>query len=298
LIGNDFSETGSSVNYNDAAIELQNSHNNTITQNIVKASDCNGILLSGSSYNYIEKNVITSTGADKAGIRLELAGCEYNYIYENSISAEVYGVYFRGGAENNVIFKNDIDQCKNGFFLSCSSNNDFLANNISDSSGYAINMAGSDFNRFFWNSLSVNTKVYENHQMYWWFFQNDTYYAEHNTWDNGKEGNYWSDYTGQDTDGDGVGETPYHVYENFTDHYPLTEPYDARKVHVDFKEWDSTTTPPTPTDPEVSPTETQTTVRSPDNFSVLPTVAVVGTVVAAITVLLWYFKKLPKTELT
>ncbi|MGD6932620.1 MAG: right-handed parallel beta-helix repeat-containing protein [Candidatus Bathyarchaeia archaeon] len=296
LIDNDLSETGSPVNYNDASIELQNSHNNTLTQNIVKASGCNGILLSGSAYNKIEKNVITSTGADKAGIRLELAGCEYNYIYENSITSEVYGVYLRGGAENNVVFKNVVNQCKNGFFMICSRNNDFLANHISGSSEYAVNMGGSDFNRFFWNNFEGNTKVNENHQMYWWFFQNDTYYAEYNMYDNGREGNYWSDYTGSDTNGDGIGETPYHIYENFTDNYPLTTPYDTSTVQVDFKQWNpqtpTNTSPPTPTGtPQITITPTENNGSS-ESFPVAPAVVAAGTVfILGSAVLLWHIKK-------
>jgi parallel beta-helix repeat protein len=36
--------------------------------------------------------------------------------------------------------------------------------------------------------------------------------------------NYWSDYNGTDADGDGVGDTPYAVYESVNDLYPLIKP--------------------------------------------------------------------------
>jgi hypothetical protein len=42
-------------------------------------------------------------------------------------------------------------------------------------------------------------------------------------WDDGEEGNYWDNYTGLDSDEDGVGDTPYIIDENNLDNYPLVE---------------------------------------------------------------------------
>jgi hypothetical protein len=50
-------------------------------------------------------------------------------------------------------------------------------------------------------------------------FENST----SNVWDNGVEGNYWCDYNGTDTDGDGVGDT-YLPWKGL-DHSPLMTPY-------------------------------------------------------------------------
>jgi nitrous oxidase accessory protein NosD len=41
------------------------------------------------------------------------------------------------------------------------------------------------------------------------------------SWDNGAQGNYWSDYRGTDTDGDGIGNTPYVIDADNNDNYPL-----------------------------------------------------------------------------
>jgi nitrous oxidase accessory protein NosD len=79
-----------------------------------------------------------------------------------------------------------------------------------------------------YNSFEGNTKVTEGHvdTLY-----NMTFYSEYNKWDNGVEGNYWSDYTGKDG-GLGIGETPYTVYDNFIDNCPLIQPYDVSKIQI------------------------------------------------------------------
>jgi parallel beta-helix repeat protein len=43
------------------------------------------------------------------------------------------------------------------------------------------------------------------------------------TWDDGKEGNYWSDYNGTDGNDDGIGDTPYVVDVLNQDRYPLMQ---------------------------------------------------------------------------
>jgi len=44
---------------------------------------------------------------------------------------------------------------------------------------------------------------------------------EPHQWDDGRQGNYWSDYNGTDANGDGKGDTPYIIDEMNLDRYPL-----------------------------------------------------------------------------
>lgn len=43
------------------------------------------------------------------------------------------------------------------------------------------------------------------------------------TWDNGKEGNYWSNYNGTDADDDGIGDISYEIDPLNVDRYPLIQ---------------------------------------------------------------------------
>ena len=45
--------------------------------------------------------------------------------------------------------------------------------------------------------------------------------GSNNRWDCDGEGNYWGDYDGSNKNGDGVGDTPYHIPPNGVDNYPL-----------------------------------------------------------------------------
>jgi len=52
-------------------------------------------------------------------------------------------------------------------------------------------------------------------------------YNSTNIWDNGypSGGNYWSSYTGEDRNGDSVGDTPCVIDANNQDNYPLMSPW-------------------------------------------------------------------------
>jgi hypothetical protein len=46
------------------------------------------------------------------------------------------------------------------------------------------------------------------------------------SWNNRRLGNFWSDYNGSDANGDGIGDAPYIINANNTDHYPRMSPID------------------------------------------------------------------------
>jgi len=94
-------------------------------------------------------------------------------------------------------------------------NNSIIAGNnaIIKPGGYSIALYYSHNNIIYHNTFNNSLLYVEN--------RNGTGFTPKNSWDNGLEGNYWSDYTGEDADGDGIGDTPYVVGENNVDNYPL-----------------------------------------------------------------------------
>ncbi|MCW4021830.1 MAG: right-handed parallel beta-helix repeat-containing protein [Candidatus Bathyarchaeota archaeon] len=236
IFNNQLEYTASMVSYNSAAIKLSASNNNTITDNSIVATGSFGVSLISSSYNNVQGNKISSTG--QAGVIIEsIIGFTpvFNYIQENNIVCSGDGIYFKNGVQNNFVLNNLITDCKNAIKLVSGDENTFVANNISRSSQYAVYLAFSDNNTFYHNNFISNpVSVYEQHEFFYPF--PSTYYSEGNTWDNGKEGNYWNDYIGKDNNADNIGDSPYVVYENNTDNYPLINPVKISAI-PEFSLW-------------------------------------------------------------
>jgi parallel beta-helix repeat protein len=139
-------------------------------------------------------------------------------------------------SSNNVIQANSISDCETGIGLfGFSSDNTVSENNITAINGYGIHIESSSNNLITRNNLRDNyggmrllqcTNIaYHNN------FINNTVQVSAldsvNEWDNGypSGGNYWSDYTGIDVDGDDIGNTPYVADAGNQDHNPLMTPY-------------------------------------------------------------------------
>ena len=187
-------------------VHLVASYYCTITGNIIEYNKC-GVSLGGwSFYNNIVGNIIR--------------GCQ-----DDGISFDAWSMPL----DRNIVAYNVIQDNDNG---------------IHEESHYSF---GITFNQFYNNTIINNTigffvsNMEEVPQTCWnriyhnLFIRNGIQAVEYmndNYWDNGypSGGNYWSDYLGADQNhgpgqnqsgSDGIGDTPYTIYANGVDRYPL-----------------------------------------------------------------------------
>jgi hypothetical protein len=195
-----------------------------VISNNTIASNGVGLDIEATQKVNITQNNIMSNGADGISLR----GFGHFYVYENNITDNMgFGIQLSSNCNQSLIYNNNIYRNEIGVRL--------------DSVGVG--------NKVYYNNLIGNNKT----------VVIETGLTDIVSWDNGRVGNYWSDYTGQ-------GE--YVIDGNNVDHYPLTQQVDI------------TTTAPTAT-------------STPPSGNLSLTIAVIATVTAVVIVigLAVYFKK-------
>lgn len=180
----------------DHGVYLSQSNNSTISGNVITSNNRYGISLNHSNNNVVTGNAILSNGDGYSdlpwGGNIELLYSNSNLIDSNTIANSVTSGLDLEYSNNNFITGNTIANNQFGSLVDKSRNNTIYHNNLIDE---GITLLAS------YNIL----------------------------WDNGTEGNYWSDYTGLDDGsggriaGDGIGDTDLPHQE--VDYYPLIIPW-------------------------------------------------------------------------
>ena len=191
--------------------------NSIISGNNITGNGFAGIYFSSCSNITISGNNISSNGV---GVELHWDGPFY--VYGNNITDnQGYGIQF-DGCSNSSVYQNNIERNSIGVELlnhpvtegETASGNIVYRNNIVDNLQQAFIDPEYDLAEMF-PERSNGTDVV--------------------SWDNGKEGNYWSDYQTRYPDAaevgtSGIGDTPYVIDENNTDHHPLMQAADISSI--------------------------------------------------------------------
>ncbi|NIO36164.1 hypothetical protein GTO27_00510, partial [Candidatus Bathyarchaeota archaeon] len=133
-----------------------------------------------------------------------------NSLSRNIVAMNYMGVKLWASWNNNTLSQNIITRNYNsGVGLSTQSDYNTLVNNTVSHSWLGIWMIRSSDNVIYHNNFVNITEIYSTYSV--------------NVWDNGCEGNYWSNYNGSDLNEDGIGDD-YLPWEG-VDYYPLMSRY-------------------------------------------------------------------------
>jgi parallel beta-helix repeat protein len=189
--------SGFTIQNGSSGISLSGYNSSVISNNAIVFNKEFGIVIKDSANNLISNNVV---------FKNNYAGIWLNNSDTNRIS------------NNTVTFHENVSLHNQGIWLEYSSNNIIDGNTISKNAWGVDIQFSSNNNILHHNNFIDNTE------------QAISIELSSNTWDNGAEGNYWSDYTGPDNNPpDGIGDVAYLIAEDNPeanqDRYPLMTPW-------------------------------------------------------------------------
>jgi parallel beta-helix repeat protein len=196
-----------------------------------------GIGTGGTSRNII---IYNNTVNDGSQISLANSG---NIVANNTISNSSMGVAIMWGGDNRIS-GNVVTNCKIGLYKTePHGGNIFSANYVANNScgvKIACHVESAEttlyHNNFINNVVQVNTDPTET--IGGSGTREFTRSLIHSgLFDNGTEGNFWSDYTGEDNNKDNIGDTPYFIDENRRDNHPLMYPFDIYSDKIQLPDW-------------------------------------------------------------
>ena len=188
-------------------------------------------VMAGISLNYCKNITVSNIVASDSSLGIWLfynsqIDCSNVRISGGSIGMNYYGIIM-SNCNDSLISNNYISNMCYGIDLQSSHNNTILRNTVFNSTYYGINLMHSNnntiyLNNFINNSLDVSsydsTNIWNSSVKIAYTYNNKDYFNY--------LGNYWDNYTGNDANNDGIGDTPYIIYENKEDNYPLMEPFE------------------------------------------------------------------------
>ena len=230
------------------------SNNNTIINNNITGNTTNtnshGIFIYHTSSNTVKDNILLYNWHGLYLYGTTSTACTHNILANNTVIENLNGIYIRY-SDNNIIRNNTVSNNNDGFFGFYSDNNTITDNIVNSNTVNGIFLENSINNTLTGNIIEGNSygifcQPSENNSIYNNLFNNSNnfyfsgmaYFNEWNTTKTSQKnivggpytgGNFWAkpDGTGfsetcNDTDGDGICDTPYTLAANNTDFLPLS----------------------------------------------------------------------------
>ncbi|RLF94395.1 hypothetical protein DRN52_05185, partial [Thermococci archaeon] len=203
-------------------IYMRSSDNNLVIDNKLHDNDV-GIHIIGSDNNNILDNEIYD---NNKGIHFPtgVASSKKNNLDNNTINNNTYGLYLGDGYRTNVV-RNTIHSNIYGIYLYFSGYCNITENIISSNIEYGMYVNHSNNNIIYLNDFISNTDNVESYEStnVWNSTEKIVYTYKGSEFEN-YMGNYWDDYTGSDSNGDGIGDSSYQI-DRDEDYYPLMESF-------------------------------------------------------------------------
>jgi parallel beta-helix repeat protein len=197
-------------------VNIEINHQNINLTNNIIVSDGYGIQLVKARKVIIAQNNITHT-TDSC---IVVSDSSEISVLENNITNNFDGIEIDNSTQS-IFSDNTIYSSVNGISILDSNNNTFCANNVSSNAIYGFYISQSNNNSILHNTFSVNGRQISTHN-------------SANFWDNGFEGNFWSNYTGVDGNFDGIGDTLHVIDSDNIDNYPLMGKFRRFNTSLDY----------------------------------------------------------------
>lgn len=207
VVTNDVVVKGLTAKAGVLGIHLDQSNNSVLSDNTVSnISDYYGIYASYSYNCTIENSTVKSNLCPGILVTNSMNfRVAHNLVHNNA----GYGINANASSSGIILGNNAFENSFDGIGLGKECRDcTIIGNNVTNNGLYGLWL----------DTDSVDNLIYDNNII------NNGLQAranQRNLWDNGLEGNYWSNYSGIDADRNGIGDAPFLVGETNIDNYPL-----------------------------------------------------------------------------